>query len=132
MLFNSYPFIFAFLPVALAGFFVLGRFGRRFAAPWLVLTSFVFYGFWNPRVVPLLLGSIAFNFTMGEAIHACAAHPVRQRLLLAIGLCGNLSLLIYYKYFAAMSGLFMGLGLIDTRISPMVLPLGISFFTFTQ
>src|SRR5438270_1684100 len=55
MLFNSYTFLFLFLPVAIPGFFILGRFGRRPAAAWLVAMSFVFYAWWNPPFVFLLL-----------------------------------------------------------------------------
>ena len=62
MLFNSYTFIFAFLPIALSGFFLTATIGRTIACVWLVAVSLVFYGWWDPRFVPLLLISIAVNY----------------------------------------------------------------------
>src|ERR1700710_1176311 len=65
MLFNSYPFIFVFLPVALAGYFLLGRFSNLAPVVWLALASLVFYSVSNWQFVPLLLGSVAFNYLIG-------------------------------------------------------------------
>ncbi len=62
MLFNSYAFLFAYLPVVLAGYFWLGRRRPRWAAAWLALASLFFYGYWETRYLPLLLASIAFNW----------------------------------------------------------------------
>ena len=63
MLFNSYTFILLFLPVTVAVFFLLGRFGRvRDSIAWLVVASLFFYGFWNPIYLLLIIGSIAFNY----------------------------------------------------------------------
>src|SRR4051812_3172937 len=93
MLFNSYTFIFAFLPLTLAGYFVLGRFSARAAGLWLVLASFFFYGWWDARYVWLLLGSAIFNFAMGAAL---ARKP--STALLSFAVAANLALLGYYKY----------------------------------
>ena len=65
MLFNSYQFIFLFLPVALAGYFVAGRFGNLAPVIWLALASLVFYSVSNWQFVALLLASIAFNYLIG-------------------------------------------------------------------
>lgn len=62
MLFNSYLFLFLFLPIALGGYYALGAVRLRWAALWLCVVSFVFYGWWNPRFVVLLAASIAFNY----------------------------------------------------------------------
>ena len=63
MLFNSYVFIFVFLPVTLAGYFFFGSLKRsKLANVWLVLVSLFFYSYWNVRYLPLLLGSIAVNY----------------------------------------------------------------------
>ena len=132
MLFNSYAFVFIFLPAALTGFFCLSRFGKRFGAAWLIFSSFAFYGFWNPQFVCLLLGSIAFNYVIGERINAASADLARQRAWLILGIVGDLGLLFYYKYLAALIGLAAGLGIVSTRMPAALLPLGISFFTFTQ
>jgi alginate O-acetyltransferase complex protein AlgI len=134
MLFNSHVFIFLFLPVTLAGFFALGSVNRRLAAGWLAACSLFFYGWWSPAYVGLLVASFLFNYTMGIAIvRARAAGALRRaRWLLASGIAADLLLLGYYKYanffvdnLAALTGAGLELGQI-------VLPLGISFFTFTQ
>ena len=134
MLFNSYIFIFAFLPVALAGFYVAASYEHRLARGWLVVCSLFFYGWWNPRFILLLLASIAFNYGINQAVHAADERQIRlQQMLLTIGVAGNLLLLFFYKYLLAIVGFFGLLGepsLGWTRT--IILPLGISFFTFTQ
>jgi len=62
MLFNSYGFIFIFLPVVLIGFFGLARVGNTYATAWLALASIFFYGYWNPIYIGLLLISIIINY----------------------------------------------------------------------
>jgi alginate O-acetyltransferase complex protein AlgI len=69
MLFNSYPFVFVFLPITLAGFFALGRRSRGLAIAWLALASLFFYGWWNPVYVGLLLASITFNYLVARCLH---------------------------------------------------------------
>src|SRR5450432_1688718 len=96
MLFNSYGFLFVFLPVTLFGFFWLGRRSTLLAAGWLTLASLTFYGWWNWRFVPLLIASIAFNYVMGLVI-ARAREPSRRRWLLA-AVAADLILLAYFKY----------------------------------
>ena len=68
MLFNSVEFIFAFLPITLAVFWIVLRVGNRPAAVWLLACSLFFYGWWSPRHVVLLLLSIAFNYAIGMAL----------------------------------------------------------------
>lgn len=131
MLFNSYAFVFGFLPIALVLFFSLGRVSRAWAAAWLALTSIAFYGYWSPKYIPLLLGSVVFNFLAGRAISRCAGTK-GARWILAASVAANLILLGFYKYadFFALSVNAIA----DTRLPLLhiVLPLGISFFTFTQ
>lgn len=128
MLFNSMVFIAGFLPVVLLGFFVLAGTGRRrLAAVWLTLASLVFYGWWNPANVPLLLGSIGFNYVLaGQLLRT------RSKILLILGVAANLSLLLYFKYtgflFGSLNEAF-GLG---WTLQNITLPLAISFFTFQQ
>ncbi len=134
MLFNSYEFIFGFLPIVFLGFLLLARVSHFFAAGWLTLASLFFYGWWNPAYVGLLLASILFNFIVGVSVGRAATHGRhrRARWLLTAGVTGDLALLGYYKYadfflrnVDALAGShYAGLGI--------VLPLGISFFTFTQ
>ena len=80
LLFNSFGFLFFYLPVVLGGFFLLGRIGKRWAALWLALASLFFYGYWNVRYLPLLLGSIVFNYWSARAIMAAEGAARRRRL----------------------------------------------------
>jgi alginate O-acetyltransferase complex protein AlgI len=134
MLFNSIEFIAAFLPLTLAVFFVLGRFDQRLAAGWLVLASLAFYGWWDIRHVPLLVGSIAVNFSVGRqiALNASAGNTQRGRLWLTSGIVADLALLGWFKYAAFFTGTVNTAFGWQLPVPQIVLPLGISFFTFTQ
>src|SRR5258708_4283654 len=101
MLFNSYEFIFGFLPVALLGFFLAARLGKRAASTWLVIASFAFYTVWNPAFLPVLLISMGFNYAMSEFIGANEARPRVQTALLTSAIAIDLAALIYYKYLFA-------------------------------
>ncbi len=97
MLFNSYVFVFAFLPVALIGFHVAALAGRSAAACWLAAASIGFYGWWNPAFVLLLAGSIGFNFLCARLIFASSARPKLQNGLLVGGIAANIGLLVWFK-----------------------------------
>ncbi len=134
MLFNSHAFIFLFLPVTFAVFYVVARASHAAAAGWLTAASLFFYGWWNPIYVGLLLGSIVFNYVLGTRIgKARAAGDLAQaKLVLIIAIAGDLALLGYYKYanfFLENAGALVGAAFPHADI---ILPLGISFFTFTQ
>jgi D-alanyl-lipoteichoic acid acyltransferase DltB (MBOAT superfamily) len=133
MLFNSYGFILGFLPLTVVGYFLLCRGALApYSQLWLMLASLLFYSVWNPVYLPLLLGSIAFNFAVSRGILARqAAWPAAKRVLVA-GIAGNLLLLGYFKYtdfFLDNVNAALGSHL---PLLHIVLPLGISFFTFTQ
>ncbi|MFY9459194.1 MAG: MBOAT family O-acyltransferase [Aquabacterium commune] len=134
MLFNSYAFLFLFLPITLFGFFSLSRIGWSVAAVWLALSSLLFYGFWDARYVTLLLGSITCNFGFGwwlSQAHASGQMSVKRRVLqLAIGV--NLMLLAYFKYANFFIDNLNALAGLNWTMAAIVLPMGISFFTFTQ
>src|SRR6266481_7087957 len=127
MLFNSYAFIFIFLPVVLLGFFVLGKVNLAWAATWLALASLFFYGYWNPIYVGLLIISVVFNYAFGTRLGKTGSKKI---LILAIA--ANLSLLGYYKYANFFVGSLDNLTGSNWHINDIILPLGISFFTFTQ
>ena len=133
MLFNSHSFLFVFLPIVLVGCFLLASRSARLAAPWLVVASLVFYGCWEPRHVLLLIASIGFNYAVGGVLAKHGGVEWRHgRALLIAGVAGNLCVLGYFKYlgfFAASANSVFGASL--DVVAP-VLPLGISFFTFTQ
>lgn len=130
LLFNSYEFIFLFLPLTFAGFFTLGHKGQKsLATLWLVLASFFFYGYWDVRYVPLLFGSISFNYLVGRHLEKQNGH----KGWLWLGIVVNVLLLGYFKYtdfFLGTVNELAGESLFD--LPHIVLPLGISFFTFTQ
>ncbi|HUZ65577.1 MAG TPA: MBOAT family O-acyltransferase, partial [Acetobacteraceae bacterium] len=133
MLFNSCVFLFGFLPAALVGFFASARLGGPRAAAWfLVGASLLFYGWWNPAFLLLLLGSIAVNYAASRAIAARAHRPRVQGALLAATIAADLGTLVYFKYLADLLGFVHArLGFGPMMAAPL-LPLGISFFTFTQ
>ena len=131
MLFNSFEFIFFFFPVVFVGFFCIARLSHRLAALWLAAASLFFYGWWNPNFVLLLLASVAFNYAMAWAIAKRQGSP-EGKLLLATAVTVNLAVLAFFKYtnfFISTANTVAGTELGLTRI---ILPLGISFFTFTQ
>lgn len=135
MLFNSYEFILAFLPVTLLLYYLLN--GKRLAVAansWLLFASLFFYGWWDIKYVPLILGSILFNYTIGSLLSdgAGARKGVSRRAIFVFGIVANLLLLGFFKYvdfFITNVNSALDAGLPLLRI---VLPLGISFFTITQ
>ncbi len=133
MLFNSYSFIFVYLPLVLLGAALLGRKSPKLVVPWLGLASLAFYGVWNVRFVSLLLASIVFNYAAASLIARYQAEaPARSKRVLTVAVAADLILLGYYKYanfFIATVNEATGLSL---QALDLILPLGISFFTFTQ
>jgi alginate O-acetyltransferase complex protein AlgI len=134
LLFNSFAFIFAFLPVVLVGFFALARFSHRLAAGWLTLASLVYYGWWDPRYVALLLASIGVNYALGTRIARMheSGQGARGKRLLLVAIAANLGLLGYYKYTNFLVANVQTLTGHAGPLPEIILPLGISFFTFTQ
>jgi len=135
MIFNSYAFIFVFLPLVWLGFFGLAKSSVRLSVVWLCLASLFFYGWWNPKFLTLLLGSILFNYGLGCRLAPSAtvafAAPLRRWALVA-GISANLLLLGYFKYLNFFITTVNALGAQHWALLDIVLPLGISFFTFTQ
>src|SRR5439155_14994066 len=129
MLFNSYSFIFLFLPVVLLGYFALGLRSNLGPAVWLSLASLVFYAFGGWQFVPLLLLSIAFNYGVGYLLIARKLGPGVRFAVLAFGVAGDLLVLGIFKYagfFAANLNTLFATGFVVN----IVLPVGISFYTF--
>ncbi len=129
MLFNSYAFIFAFLPVVFAGMFAIARRSHRLAALWLAMASLTFYAFWDARFLLLLLCSIAFNYGAGYWIGLRRANG---KAALCIAIAGDLMLLGYFKYVNFFVSSVNQLSGGHIPAPDIILPLGISFFTFTQ
>jgi alginate O-acetyltransferase complex protein AlgI len=142
MQFNSYEFIFMFLPIIFFGYFFLAS--RRLitgAKVWLVGGSLLFYSWWNPIYLPLILMSIFFNYATGTGLgksfagndrHSKTKPRLSRKSLLTTGILFNISLLAYFKYtdfFIKNINTVFGL---DVPLQHIVLPLAISFFTFQQ
>lgn len=132
MLFNSFEFIFAFLPIALIVFFLTGRFAGRMAAiGFLCLASMFFYAWWNPVYLLLLVGEVCANFGIGRAIIANRGGPAGRRIMIA-GVVFNLLILGFFKYALFFTGIVNDLVGTHWSMIALVLPLGISFHTFQQ
>lgn len=149
MVFSSQLFVFYFLPLALLVYYVLPRRGRHLA---LTLLSYLFYGWANPLFVFLMLGSTAIDYVCGlvmahpgggwfsSPLGCLERHGSRSRaqtVALAVSICGNLSLLGFFKYFNfgvdSYDALVTAFGLENLRLDlwfRITLPLGISFYTF--
>ena len=133
MLFNSYVFILAFLPLTLLGYYLLGRLPERIPLNklFLVLASFVFYGYNNPRYVPIIVCSILVNYALSQGMLIARRKCIRLPLML-LGLALNLGVLFYFKYHDFfVSNMNSAFGL-HFALNNLALPLGISFFTFQQ
>ncbi|HSB97223.1 MAG TPA: MBOAT family protein, partial [Spongiibacteraceae bacterium] len=138
MLFTTTVFIYLFLPVVLAGYFVGGRlFGGTAARLWLTLASLFFYGYWGPKYLLLIAISILFNYFLGALIARSARESIApqtsaRNALLLIGVALNVAALGYFKYSDFLIDTVNVLT--DSHLANLnlILPLGISFFTFTQ
>jgi D-alanyl-lipoteichoic acid acyltransferase DltB (MBOAT superfamily) len=132
MLFNSYQFIFLFLPVALAGYEAASRVHYRAVVLWLGFISLVFYGWWQPSLLILLVGSITLNYLAAALISRRIPNRIRPGTWLFAAIVLNLLVLGYYKYFIPTANFFSTSFGLSKHWADVVLPLGISFFTFTQ
>jgi D-alanyl-lipoteichoic acid acyltransferase DltB (MBOAT superfamily) len=134
MLFNSYQFLLVFLPITWGVFQLIAPLrSATLSTLWLVTASLAFYGYWNVAYVFLLLLSIAANFLISGVLSQVPETKRRRgKLLLAFGVAFNLGLLGYYKYANFLvDNINLATGL-DAQIVQVVLPIGISFFTFQQ
>ncbi|MBE0597762.1 MAG: MBOAT family protein, partial [Desulfuromonadales bacterium] len=136
MLFNSYEFLLAYLPVTLAVYLLFNRLRLTTAASaWLLAASLFFYAWWDVAFLPLILGSILFNYTAGSLLvesDRLKKRLVSKKVILFCAIGGNLVLLGYFKYADFFLGsLNAALGT-DLPLLRIILPLGISFFTITQ
>ena len=131
MLFNSYPFICLFLPAVLSGYFAAGRVGRLAPVIWLALASLAFYSFGNWPFVALLLASIAFNYVIGLLLIARKLRPGLRFAVLTLGVAGDLLILGIFKYAGFLAANLNTVFSTGFAVN-ILLPVGISFYTFTQ
>src|SRR3984893_4176362 len=128
MLFSSYTFLFQFLPATVLAFAAARRHSPRAGILVLAGASLFFYGAWRPIYLLLLVASVAVNFTLGLRME----DPLRRRVIGTSGVALNLAVLCYFKY---TNFIFDSLNTLTGAPLPffnIVLPLGISFFTFQQ
>lgn len=133
MLFNSYIFIFAFLPITLIIYFLLAK--KRWikaAVTWLAMASLFFYAYWNPVYLILLLISIGINFIAGKMLDRAAPQSQQAKLILMGGIFVNIAILGYYKYANFLLDTINQIFTTNFTLSTIILPLAISFYTFTQ
>ena len=132
MLFNSFEFIFLFLPITLFGFFFIGRRNNhQIAISWLILSSLFFYAWWNPAYLALMLFSILFNYAFGRMLSS-GEKPNIRKYLLWVGVLTNLGFLGYFKYANFFVDQLNWATNSNFHLEKILLPLAISFFTFQQ
>src|SRR5262249_32921209 len=135
MLFNSYVFLFGFLPLVLAGWWGLSRW-KPLRLAFLTGASWFFYAWWDWRYLPVLIGATTVDYVAGQWIHG-TEDEVRRRLLLAASMTTNIGILAYFKYagffFDSLNGIGSALGAKPGLPTlHIVLPIGISFYTFNS
>src|SRR5215468_7046707 len=131
MVFTTQIFVFYFLPLFLLVYYNLPY---RWRNLWLTLASYVFYGWWEPWFVGLMLFTTVMDFIWGKVITRPGATPVQRKLAVLACVVTNLSFLDFFKYyiFAAetLNQLLTAVGAQQFRVLHVVLPIGISFYTF--
>lgn len=134
MLFNSFEFLFLFLPLTLLGYFLISRLttSANVSLAFLAFASLLFYSYWDLRFLPILLLSIIVNYLFGISLEKAKAHSKVAKIIFISAILANLSLLIFYKYLNFGLNILSHLTGKEHAPLALILPLGISFFTFTQ
>ncbi|WP_300344989.1 MBOAT family O-acyltransferase [Fusobacterium sp.] len=132
MLFNSYEFIFLFLPITLIIYFLLNKYEKyNLAKGWLVLASLYFYSYFHKSYLILILLSIVVNYFIGDRLNI-ENETIKRKLLLILGSVFNIGALGYFKYYDFFIENINYIFRINIPLLDILLPLGISFFTFQQ
>lgn len=132
MLFNSYIFVLLFLPMCIVGYFGLNHFKHYKCALWFLLgMSLWFYGYFNPSYLGVILSSILINYFIYRLLSKIDKAQVRKIIMLT-GVLINISILFYFKYYDFFITNINALFRTDYVLQGIILPLGISFFTFQQ
>lgn len=131
MLFNSYIFLLFFLPICLLGYWLANSLKKRnLALCFLIVMSFWFYGYFNAAYLPILIGSILVNWCFSRILLEKEGNV--NRIILALGIVVNIAIIFYYKYFDFFLDNMNYAFNTSFELKNIVLPLGISFFTFQQ
>ncbi len=133
MIFNSYVFVFLYMPVVVILYHGLNRAGYFRASKLMLLAaSLLFYCFNGPEALPVLLISITVNYLLAMCINKNADRTGLRRLVTAAGIILNLALLIYFKYLGFFSDVINSLSGAGITVEAVLMPLGISYYTFSQ
>ena len=133
MLFNSYTFIFLFLPIALAGYYIINYYKKyRISNMFLIGMSLWFYGYFNKFYLLIICGSILLNFLLARGMEQLEKKQHVKKLILVFGICANVAIIFYFKYFDFFISNVNYIFKQSFELKNIVLPLGISFFTFQQ
>lgn len=132
MLFNSYIFILVFLPLALCVYYTLNKMGHyRIALGSLTMMSLWFYGYFNFNYLLIIVVSIMVNFWFSKKMIGIFRGK-KKKIILGFALLFNIGLLFYYKYYDFFISNVNQVFSLSYHMKHIVLPLGISFFTFQQ
>ena len=135
MLFNSFPFLLGFAPIVIGVYFLLGKLDEKlWPKCWLIFSSLIFYAWWNPPYLLLLVTSISVNFLSGTLIHRGRKRRQirRSRAAVFFGVTFNLGVLAVFKYYNFFIETIQPIIGSELILHTLILPLGISFFTFQQ
>lgn len=133
MLFNSYYFIFLFLPIALTGYYILNYVNQyRAANVFLIGMSLWFYGYFHVSYLLIICGSITANFFLARMMEHFFEKPSLKKCILVLGICSNTAVIFYFKYYNFFLENINALFKQSFELKKILLPLGISFFTFQQ
>jgi len=132
VVFTTYIFVFYFLPLVLAGYYALPP-STTWRNAWLLVTSYIFYGWWNPWFILLMLGITTINYLCSLLIARPDATARQRRWSLTAAVVLSLGTLCFFKYFGFfqvnLNHVLTLFGTNDTRMLDIVLPIGISFYT---
>lgn len=133
MVFTSHIFLFYFLPLTLAGYYALPA-RSAWRNRWLLAASYLFYGWWTPWFVLLMLGVTAINYACGRAMAQPGATPGGRRAAVTLAVALTLGLLGFFKYAAfvqaSLNQVLAACGAAEVRVWRVLLPIGISFYCF--
>jgi alginate O-acetyltransferase complex protein AlgI len=135
MLFNSYEFILGFLPLVVGLFYVFGRVSRTAALRWVIFASLVFYAWWRPLNVAIILPSIIINYVLARQLVKLVQDETKARaarVTLIAGILFNVAFLGYFKYTNFLVGATNDVFGTSFIFNQVILPLGISFITFQK
>lgn len=131
MIFSTSIFLFLFLPLFLAVYYLLPF---KLRSPWILLASYAFYAWWRLDFLALFAGTTLFSYLVGRYIGRERERSVRARIALSVGIVGNIGVLAYFKYFnfgiESLNALLTALGANSLSTWQVILPIGISFYVF--